>query len=144
MPVHVLQARDQKTGRCVFSQLVAANDIFSLRYTHSVKQKYTWDIYTVDKNYHIVQTATVSPGTGYGLPCITNLSEKFSITKDGYFKISNMQRPVESLALRVGKAYDNILEFNSTSTVNFSQTFGSGVLLIGIYETNLFNHWRGS
>jgi len=134
-PLHVLGFRDLPGGRWRVTKVVAPGDAFALGYTHSVKQRPVWDYYTVDTGFRIIQTKTVFPGTGFGLPSEVGPGETHTLLPDGSDCIDGMHRPVPQLALRVERAYRNTLVFGDAAPIDLSDLAGDGVLDMRIHRS---------
>lgn len=136
-PLRVLVLRDARGGCSVFARAVSPGDFFSLRYTHSVKQKPVWDFYMIDGRHRIIQTKTIFPDSDFGLPSLAGENETYTRLDDGNGCISGMQRLVPSLLLRVERAYNNVFTFNETTSVNLSEKRGDCILEMRIHVMTL-------
>ncbi|MEN6441820.1 MAG: DUF1850 domain-containing protein [Syntrophobacter sp.] len=139
-PLRILVLRDVRDGCRVFAHVVSPGDTFSLRYTHSVKQKPVWDFYRIDAHYRIMQTQTIFPDSDFGLPSLAVGTEIYTLLPDGNGCISGMRRLIPSLQLRVERAYNNILTFGEATSVNLSQKCGDSILEMRIQNMNLIQY----
>jgi len=135
-PLHVLQVLEPRTGRWLIAQVVAPGDGFALSYTHSVVHKPVRDYYTVDPQFRIIQTQTVYPGTGFGLPSEAGPGEVHRLLPDGSECIAGMRRLIPQLVLRVERAYHNTFTFNDAPPVELADLCGDAPLELRVHATN--------
>jgi len=139
----VLGLQKTQSREWIFCKIVRPGDMFTTRYTHSVKNRPVWESYTIDAQYRMILNETVYPGTGYGLPVYAGGDEKFSLRPDGFSCISNMHRHIPSLLLRVEPQYNNIFSFNKIHTLNLSKILGNGVVDMRVHQSNIVRYvWR--
>jgi len=136
-PVHVLGIQNTRDGRWIFFKIIHPGEVFSTRYTHSVFQRPVWDIYRIDARSRMILEETIFPSHGYGLPFRTNRNEKFKIREDGNYCISNINRHIPSLYLRVQHQYGNVFTFNETVSLNLSSILGDTLVEMRIHKLNL-------
>jgi hypothetical protein len=135
-PLHVLQVREPRTGRWLIAEVVAPGDGFALSYTHSVVRKPVRDTYTVDPDFRIIQTQTVYPGTGFGLPSEAAPGEVHRLLPDGSECIAGMRRVIPQLVLRVERAYHNTFTFNDAPPIELADLCGDVPLELRVHSTN--------
>ncbi|MBN2568676.1 MAG: DUF1850 domain-containing protein [Deltaproteobacteria bacterium] len=140
-PVYVLGLQNTEDGKWLFFEGVHPGDIFSTRYTHSVKHRPVWDIYFIDKYYRMMLEETIFPGYGYGLPYLTKENEKFTEKDDGNYSISNIKRHIPSLLICVGRPYDNTFTFKEQSPINLSALIGDGLVDMRVHKLNVLTYF---
>lgn len=136
-PVYVLGLQNMKDGTWIFCEAVHPGDVFYTRYTHSVKHRPVWDIYFIDNDYRMILEETVFPGYGYGLPYMTKGNQIFTEREDGNYSISNINRHIPSLSIRVGRPYDNIFTFKEEPPINLSSLIGDGLVDMRVHSLNM-------
>ncbi len=139
-PVYVLGLQNAKDETWIYSKIVDPGDVFSTRYTHSVKHRPVWDIYFIDKDYRMILEETIFPGYGYGLPYLTNGNEQFTEKDDGNYSISNIKRHIPSLFIRVGRPYNNTFTFKEESPINLSALIGDGLVDMRVHKLNVLRY----
>ena len=119
-----------------FCECGSSRGSFALGYTHSVKHKPVWDIYTVDEHYHIIEKKVIYPGSSFGLPSGAQRDEIHTLLADGNECISGMQRLIPFALLRIERAYNDIFIFREILTLNLSQILGDCVVDLRIHRSN--------
>lgn len=139
-PVHVLGIQNTKDGRWIFFKIIHPGEAFSTRYTHSVFERPVWDIYRIDARYRMMLEETIFPSHGYGLPFRTNRNEKFKIREDGNYSISNINRHIPSLYLRVQHQYGNVFTFSERISLDLSSILGDALVEMRIHKLKLIKY----
>ena len=134
-PVHVLEIAYTGTGRRIFRSEVQIGDRFSLGYTNSVQLCEVVDEFEIDGDHRMTLVSTIFPDHGAGLPSVENEKGIFSISDDGIFEISSMNRQISQIFLRVEKQYSNIFTFGSRR-INLSEDCGDALLTVRIRKYN--------
>ncbi|MBA3063449.1 MAG: DUF1850 domain-containing protein [Atribacteria sp.] len=142
IPVYFLELKPFSDGELIFKQKIQPGDEFILKYTHSVALTPVWEIFIIDKDYHIILIETDFIDHGAGLPYTTFENEIF-VEEEGRFKIKNMHRIIPTpIYYRIGAVRENIFYFKGEE-INLSSLVGDRLLTIETDKTNLLNYLLG-
>ena len=142
LSVYTLELRSYSDNKLIYKKRVQIKDKFTLKYSHSVALTPVWEIFTINDSFQVVLIETNFLDHGAGLPYTAYNSEVF-LNEDGKFKIKNMYRVMPSpIYYMVEKNRENYIYFKYIE-INLSSLCGDELLTIGVYKTNLFNHFLG-
>ena len=129
----ILEIIDYSTNKTIFSRRVLPGDNFSTSYIHSVEKTPVKEIFVIDNQYRIILSETQVSSSGAGLPSQIFNEEQF-LLKDGKFIISNINRILPFIPLKIGKIRHNIFFFKE-ETVELSSLIGDGIVYIKIKKS---------
>ncbi|MBD3182320.1 DUF1850 domain-containing protein [Candidatus Poribacteria bacterium] len=133
--IYMLEIVNPETGELVFSRKVEPYDKFTLESIHSLELSNIINEYQISENYDIQLVSTMFSGHSAGLPFKTKKGEKFSVDKDGKFKISNRYIQINKIPLRVQRNYGNVFVYNDLR-INLSEMFNNVLLHIRVRMEN--------
>jgi hypothetical protein len=127
-----LEIIDHSTKKIIFSRNLVPGDKFSTFYIHSVEKTAVIEIFIIDSLYRIILLETQLSSSGAGLPSQVFGEEKFLI-RDGKFIISNINKFLPFIPLKVGKKSHNKFFFKE-EMIDFSSFIGDGLVYIQVRE----------
>lgn len=129
VPIQALEVRESGgVGRVVFLQRIAPGDTFTLSFIHSVEKSEVFDYFRIDDDYRIILYQSEFSSLNTGLPAVVSGEEVFHRTNGG-FRLSNINRALPEILLRVHEDYDGKLSVGGR-VVFLPSLAGNGLLRI--------------
>jgi hypothetical protein len=117
---------------------------FSILYTHSIHLSDVLEVYKADDNREIVQTTLIYEDTAIGMPAGATGDEIFSRTKDGKYKISNMNNVFPHIDISIGQVAANHRFIYNEKVYQLADYFKQGTLIrMSVQKQSLFQFWKG-
>jgi len=101
---------------------------FSFMYIHSVQKTPVYEVYTVDAGGKVMLLETRVQSLGYGLPA-PRRGDNYRL-QDGYLVVSDINRPVDKLLIRVN--FVRLMELRIDDKSFDLRKFGAGGELIEV------------
>ena len=124
-PLSYLRVLEVNGGRVLVLEAIQAGQEFALIYTHSVHKSPVIEVFTIQPRTGLLLKKTGFKDYGVGIPYST--PHTFTIGKDGFFWIENIDEPLGSFTLRVqeipqqrfvfGEREVNLLELTQAGTL---------------------------
>jgi hypothetical protein len=117
---------------------------FSILYTHSIHLSDVLEVYKADEDLNIVQTTLIYEDTAIGMPGDATGEEVFERTKDGKYKISNMNRTFPRIDISIGQVAANHRFIYNEKVYRLADYFEKGALIrMSVQKQSLFQLWEG-
>ncbi|WP_409252747.1 DUF1850 domain-containing protein [Bacillus sp. SCS-153A] len=135
----------RKEGEIVLAPLATGKENeFSILYTHSIHLSDVLEVYQSDDNMNIVQTTLIYEDTAIGMPGGATGEEVFERTKDGKYKISNMNRTFPYIDISIGQVAANHRFIYNEKVYKLADYFEEGTLIrMSVQRQSLFQLWKG-
>ncbi|BCB03080.1 DUF1850 domain-containing protein [Bacillus sp. KH172YL63] len=120
------------------------NHSFSVRYTHSIHLSEVEEYYRQTVGNDIQQTALLYEDTAIGMPSDAAGNEKFEVTEEGKYLISNMTNEFPYIDIRIGQVVANHRLVVDRHAYPLADYFDKGsVVRLQVKNQSLYEQWKG-
>ncbi len=117
---------------------------FSVRYTHSIHLSEVEEFYRETSSHQIQQTKLLYEDTAIGMPGNAEGQEKFEVTDEGKYLISNMNRKFPYIDMRIGQVVANHRLVVNNNEYPLSDYFDKGsVVRVQFKRLSIYDKWKG-
>ncbi|TMU88039.1 DUF1850 domain-containing protein [Bacillus sp. BHET2] len=120
------------------------NHSFSVRYTHSIHLSEVEEFYQQTPTDQIQQTELLYEDTAIGMPANAEGNEIFEVTKEGKYRISNMNKLFPYIDIRIGQVVANHRLVIDEKEYPLADYFDKGsVVRVQVKKQSLYDQWKG-